>query len=288
MVRSMTAFASQYGQGEWGRAVWEIRSVNHRYMDVTARLPEDLKGMEGTIRDRVGKRVKRGKIECLLRYEGTANLSKGLAINIDFAKQLAAACRQIDQLLEKPAPISSLELLRWPGLLEAEPPDIDVISGPLLELLDSALDVLLENRQREGRKLDAIIRERCTATQEQIARLRARVPEIIHGLKLRLLHNVKEISNGLSEGRLEQEATLLAQKLDVAEEIDRLEAHVHEVIRVLGSSEPIGRRLDFLMQEMNREANTLASKSAHIDTTGASVEIRVLIEQMREQIQNIE
>lgn len=288
MVCSMTAFARHVGEAEWSHAVWEIRSCNHRYLEISLRLPEPLRGLEAAVREQIGRYLQRGKVECSLRYEATSTAGLTLCINRELVRELAKACRDIDTLLPNPAAISAIDLLGWPGVIEIEAPDMDRIGGPLLGLLKSALMDLIEARRREGEKLRALIDGRCVNASVHVARLRERLPEILTGIKERLLSRCAELSAGVDPGRIEQEMLLLAQKLDVAEELDRLETHLGEVKRLLQEDGPVGRRLDFLMQEMNREANTMASKSVHVDTTGASVDLKVLIEQMREQIQNIE
>jgi len=288
MVSSMTAFARCTGQGEYSHTVWEMRSVNHRYLEISVRLPEELRGLESAVRERISGLLQRGKVECLLRHNlMTADVS-GPAINMSLVRRLAKACRDIDAEVHAPSSLSAIDLLRWPGVVEGETPDMETMSGPLLQLLDSTLVTLVEVRRREGAKLKALIEERCALAAGQIATLRDRLPEIMEGLKERLRTRALELASGLDPGRFEQEMLLLALKLDVAEELDRLETHLGEVSRILRDGGAIGRRLDFLMQEMNREANTIASKSAHVETTGASVELKVLIEQMREQVQNIE
>ena len=288
MVASMTAYARQTGQGEWGRATWEIRSVNHRYLDLSLRLPEELRVLESSVRERIDAHVKRGKLDCTLRMEGGQRAGAPISINEDLLRQLLDACAQINQRIEQPAPVSATELLRWPGVIAGDIPDMETLGRELLALLDVALHSLVEARQREGDKLKALIAQRCSEATNRVAGLRAQLPMIMEGLKTRMFTRISELATGVDPTRLEQETALLLQKLDVAEELDRLDAHLTEVRRVLEEDKVAGRRLDFLMQELNREANTLGSKSAHLDTTGASVELKLLIEQMREQVQNIE
>lgn len=287
MVCSMTAFACQAGSGEWNHTSWEIRSVNHRYLEIAMRLPEELRGVEAEFRERVSRFIQRGKIDCVLHYAAPVPV-EGLSVNRALIGEITRICEEINLLLPNPAPLSSLELLRWPGVIQIEPLDVERVRAPLLAILEAALLALIETRQREGATLKALIEERCEQASRQIAKLREKLPEILASLKERLLSRALELTASLDQSRLEQEMLLLAQKLDVAEELDRLETHIMEVKRVLSHAGPMGRRLDFLMQEMNREVNTVASKSVHIETTGASVELKVLIEQMREQVQNIE
>lgn len=288
MVSSMTAYARHASQQAWGRAVWEIRSVNHRFLEISLRLPEEFRGLENAIREQIGTRVKRGKVDCTLRHEGAAAETVDLAINTALVQGLAKAHDEVAHLVGHGGPVSAFDFLRWPGVLASSVLDLDAVREPLLADLDTALAELCDTRRREGAKLKALIEARLEEARGHVARLRVQLPAILQGLKERLLARVADLGATLDPGRLEQEMVLLAQKLDVAEELDRLEAHVDEVTRVLAQKEPVGRRLDFLMQELNREANTLGSKSQHLDTTGASVDLKVLIEQMREQIQNIE
>ena len=284
MISSMTAFARLEEAGEWGHAVWEIRTVNHRYLDISIRLPEELRSLEGGVRERIASRLKRGKVECSLRYDAEAALGD-LAVNTRLAEKIIQAAGNLP--IADPAPVNPADVLRWPGVIEKNTPDIEQTGACLLKLLDRALGELVENRRREGGKTGGMIEERCELALQQVEQLRTKVPAIIAALGERYLARVKELNLELDSGRLEQEIALLSQKLDVDEELDRLETHILEVRRVLTDTNPIGRRLDFLMQEMNREANTLGSKSAHIDTSNASIELKVLIEQMREQVQNI-
>lgn len=286
MVCSMTAFARQTGKGDWGEAVWELRSVNHRYLDISMRLPEELKGMEPDVRERIGRSISRGKVDCQLHYEYFGDPSSGLDVDEVLVRQLAKTMTELNRLFPEVAPANAIDLLRWPGVIK--PPGLDTVAEPLLELLDTAMTAFIVDRRREGDELAGGIEERCLRVQKQIVWLQGRIPQIVDAVKAKLLGRLGELDCQLEPGRLEQEAALLAQKLDVAEEIERLQAHVEEAVRTLEKQEPIGRRLDFLLQEMNREANTIASKSAHIDSTGVSIELKVLIEQMREQVQNLE
>ena len=285
MVASMTAFARLEESGEWGHAAWEIRTVNHRYLDISIRLPEELRALETSVRERVSGKLNRGKVECNLRYDADSTLDN-IAVNARLSEKIIQASRSLP--VDNPAPLNPVDILRWPGVIEKNTPDLEQTGAGLLILLDKALQDIVENRRREGQKTGRMIEDRCDLALQQVLQMRAKVPEIIAALSERHLERIRELDIEPDNGRLEQEIALLSQKLDVDEELDRLETHIHEVRRVLTESEPVGRRLDFLMQEMNREANTLGSKSAHIDTSNASIELKVLIEQMREQVQNIE
>lgn len=289
MARSMTAFARLETTGTWGRAMWELRSVNHRYLEVGLRLPEEFRVLEGEVRARIGKRCNRGKVDAVLRLEAAGGEAGQLRVNTDLARQVVAAAQGIGRLMDQQgAPLNPLDVLRWPRVLETPEVDFDELSQALLGQLEQALDQLVDTREREGRALKDLVLGRCAVMSELAAGLRIRVPEIIQSIRSRHAARIEELAGTLDPVRIEQECALLIQRLDVAEELDRLEAHLGEVTRVMQQTQPIGRRLDFLMQELNREANTLGSKSAHIDTSGASVELKVLIEQIREQIQNIE
>ncbi len=288
MIRSMTAFARKENQGEWGALQLELRSVNHRYLEVNPRLPEELRVLEPKLRERIAKRLGRGKVDCNVRYQPPQSGADGLNLNLELVKQLAHATREVDNILYNAAPVSALEIMRWPGVLENAGIDETALQTALLDLLDQALEEMNENREREGEKLKEIILQRCDAIETVVGQVRKRLPEILSALRKRLEERLAELKQELDPARLEQEMVLLTQKLDVDEEMDRLATHITEVRHVLKAKEPVGRRLDFLMQELNREANTLGSKSADSETTKASVELKVLIEQMREQIQNIE
>lgn len=286
MIASMTAFARLEEQEIWGRAVWEIKTVNHRYLEIGLRLPEDLRILENKVRKRISAKLKRGKVDCTLRYEPDESTLGNIAINSALAAKLIAAAESLP--INGPSSINPLDILRWPGIIDKETLDPDIIGKPILGLLDKTLDSIVETRHREGEKLYGMVQERCKSATDHVIQIRSKLPEIMATIRERILRRAEELSSNLDNERLEQEMVILAQKMDVAEELDRLEAHITEVNRVLDTNMAIGRRLDFLMQEMNREANTLGSKAASIDIGNASVELKVLIEQMREQIQNIE
>ncbi len=288
MTRSMTAFARREAHADWGSATWELRSVNHRYLEVYTRLPEELRLLEPQVRELVGQRVKRGKVECNLRFQSAFGEAAAFSVNTELARELAKASREIDQFLYNPAPVHSMDVLRWPGVLIPSPLDTDTVGRGIMELLRQSLDSLVETRNREGEKIDALLRSRLDEMTPLVASVRGRMPQVIDGTRERIRAKLGELRAELDEQRVEQEIVIFAQKVDAAEELDRLDAHVTEVQRVLSGNKPIGRRLDFLMQELNREANTLASKSADAETTRAAVDLKVLIEQMREQVQNVE
>jgi uncharacterized protein (TIGR00255 family) len=284
----MTAFARQQGHGDWGELTWEVRSVNHRYLEATVRLPEDLRGIEPSVRERVNARLGRGKIECNLRYRAAAGATGELQVNEKLVDQILCAAEKMAHRLHSSHHPSIMDILRWPGVMETGEQDLSPVQEAALSLLEEAFDQLVAAREREGARLAELIGQRLDAMREQVALARERMPLVLEGVRQRLLNRLSEVMESPDPDRLEQEMALLAQRLDVDEEMDRLVAHLDEVERVLGHGDPVGRRLDFLMQELNREANTLGSKSADSETTGISVEMKVLIEQMREQVQNIE
>jgi len=288
MALSMTAFARQEQAKDWGTLTLELRSVNHRYLDITLRLPEDFRNLEPKIREKVSAKLARGKVEVGLRFSRTETSSGELILDKERVQQVVNASREIDHILYNPNAVSSMDILRWPGVINTPELDSSELSTALFELLDATLNDLIDGRAREGEKLAALIQQRCQSISEVIVAVKKRLPEIMQIWREKLITRIKEASVEVDDNRLEQELVILAQKTDVDEELDRLVTHIAEVERVLKDETPIGRRLDFLMQELNREANTLGSKSIDTETTKASVDLKVFIEQMREQIQNIE
>ncbi|MFA5632056.1 MAG: YicC/YloC family endoribonuclease [Porticoccaceae bacterium] len=287
MARSMTAFARASRQEEWGTLTWEIRSVNHRYLEPGFRMPDTLRDLEMALRETLRTKLNRGKVDCYLQLNLKRELD-GLGVNTTAARQYIDAARTIAALMENPASLSPLEILERPGVLEEREVDSDALKQATLSLFATAVDQLLEGRAVEGAKLADFLRQRIAGIRTQTAKVRGLLPQILAAQKQRLRDKTQDLQLELDPERLEQEIVILAQKADVDEELDRLDAHLKEIEQVLKRKEPIGRRLDFLMQELNREANTLSSKSIALDTTQSAVELKVLIEQMREQIQNIE
>ncbi len=288
MIRSMTAYARCDAKADTGVLTWEVRSVNHRYMEPIFRLPENFREIEPALRELLRKYVQRGKLECQLKFQAAADTGGKLQINTAMASDLNAAVHQINRLLDNPAHISAFEFLNWPGVLAVEEADIEPIKKQAIDLFESSLQELRRTREREGERIRPMISERLDKIANIVGEVRAQVPGIITRQNEALRARFDELKIEVDAQRLEQEMVILAQKADVAEELDRLDAHVHEVGNVLNKKESIGRRLDFLMQELNREANTLSSKSLVTETTQYAVELKVLIEQMREQVQNIE
>ncbi|TNE76935.1 MAG: YicC family protein [Gammaproteobacteria bacterium] len=287
MPSSMTAFARQTLECPWGTAAWEIRSVNHRYLETGFRMPETVRDLEMALREMARKHLQRGKVDCSLQLNITRE-SSDVAVNEALARQYIAASQQLAAHMDNPAPVSPLDILRWPGVLKEPEIDRDELNKNLLDLFEQALRQLTEGRRREGEKLSQLIEQRLDAIAVEVANVRTQLPALLKAQRQKILDRLEEVCATLDHDRLEQELVLLAQKADVDEELDRLDTHLAEIRQVLKRREPIGRRLDFLMQELNREANTLSSKSIASEITGSAVELKVLIEQMREQIQNIE
>ena len=287
MPRSMTAFARKTITFDWGSMTCELRSVNHRFLETGFRLPETLRDVEMKLRDIARKRLARGKIDCVLQF----NLSSAdTEVNADLqlAEHYIQIAERIAEQIKQPAAISALDIMRWPGVLKEQ----DIASAQLhaaaIETFNAAVDDLLQGRQREGEKLAEMINQRLDGIDQQTEIVRRHLPEILAHQRTRLIEKVASMEVQLDQERLEQEMVIIANRADVDEELDRLDAHISEIRQILKSQDSIGRRLDFLMQELNREANTLGSKSIAGVTTQVSVELKVLIEQMREQIQNIE
>jgi uncharacterized protein (TIGR00255 family) len=287
MIYSMTAFAREAWRGPEGELVWELRSVNHRFLEVYVRLPEELRGLEPAVRDRLGQRLGRGKLDCALRYRAGSG-SALLTVNQPLVRSLRTAAQEVAELLGQEQLPGVGELLRWPGVLQEEPADLSPVQAQALALLDRTLDGLIETRQREGERLAAVILQRCEALRTETLAVRERMPEVMQELRARVTARLEEVLGQLDANRLEQEMVLLAQRQDVDEEMDRLLTHLDEVARVVQTGGAIGRRLDFLLQELNRETNTLTSKTSDVTVTRRAVDMKVLIEQIREQVQNVE
>jgi len=289
MTRSMTAYAARAIDTPRGTLSWELRSVNHRYLDVSLRLPEDFRQLEPDVRQKFKAALNRGKVEASLRFQADPSLaSSEVKLNHELARALVNARQELAELSDSDAPPDLVGLMNWPGLVVAGRPDMEEERGQALVLLDSAIEEFVAARSQEGQALQAMIETRLAGIEAQVAEVRQHLPEIREGLDRRFRERLEGLSQPVEPGRIEQEVVLQLQKLDVDEELDRLDTHVAEIRRVLRLDEPVGRRLDFLMQELNREANTLGSKAALADTGQAAVELKVLIEQMREQIQNVE
>lgn len=287
MIHSMTAFARAEQASANGTLSWELRSVNHRYLEPHLRLPESFRDLEGAVREALRNGLSRGKVECTLRFSDD-NAGKALQVDLERAAQLVAAAESVAGLIKQPAALNPLEVLGWPGVLVANAADPQALNQSALSLFTEALNELKKGREREGSELAKLLNERLDSILEQVVALRELVPQMLAGQRQKILDRCAEMQAELDPQRLEQELVILAQKSDVAEELDRLSTHVSEVRRVLKTGGQAGRRLDFLMQELNREANTLGSKAFDTRSTQAAVNLKVLIEQMREQVQNIE
>jgi uncharacterized protein (TIGR00255 family) len=289
MIRSMTAYATRSIQTDRGTLSWELRSVNQRFLDLSLRLPEDFRALEPDIRQCFKDALNRGKIEANLRFQAdAAAASADLRLNAELARALVRCHDELAGLSGGAADPDLVHLLNWPGLIVQERPDFEAEREAALTLLDDAIVALIEAREQEGSAIAEMIESRLAGIETQVEAVAAHLPEIRQALDQRFRERLANLSQPVEPGRIEQEVVLQLQKLDVDEELDRLKAHVAEIRRVLGLEEPVGRRLDFLMQELNREANTLGSKAAVVETGQAAVELKVLIEQMREQIQNVE
>ncbi|AXF78160.1 YicC family protein [Erwinia tracheiphila] len=287
MIRSMTAYARHEVKDEWGCAAWELRSVNQRYLESYIRLPEQFRGLEPVIRERIRNRLTRGKIECNLRFDCSPHAQSKLVLNEKLAIQLVQAANWLKMQSDE-GEINPVDILRWPGVMSAEEHNLDLISSELLKALDVALDNFIASRETEGLALKTLIEQRLKGVSTEVEKVRSHMPDVLKWQRERLISKFEEVQVQLDSNRVEQELIMLAQRVDVAEELDRLTAHVKETYNILNKNEAVGRRLDFMMQEFNRESNTLASKSINADITASAIELKVLIEQMREQIQNIE
>ncbi|MCG6200041.1 YicC/YloC family endoribonuclease [Psychromonas antarctica] len=287
MIYSMTAFARKQFKGDWGIAVWEIRSVNQRYLETYFRLPEQFRGLEIKLKDIFRKRLQRGKIECNLRFEASSGNENALSMNCELAAQLIQNAQWVLDTAGS-GTLNPIDILKWPGVMQAPEQDLDLISIELMAGFEETLEEFIDARIDEGSNLSVFIEQRLAAISVQASKVRASMPEVQAWQKARILKKFEDASVDLDSTRVEQELVLLAQKSDVAEELDRLDSHISEARNVLKKGGPVGRRLDFMMQEFNREANTLGSKVINSEITAVAVECKVLIEQMREQVQNIE
>ncbi|MFT6463904.1 MAG: hypothetical protein ACJARL_000691 [Halopseudomonas sp.] len=284
----MTAFSRCELSTDQGNLAWEIRSVNHRYLEPSLRMPEAFRELEGPLRERLRKEFARGKLECTLRFNPADQNVDSLQLNQPLVTQLLAAARQVSQQLDNPAPINPLEVLAWPGVLGGAQDHQAEMTVQAHKLFEQAVAELKTQRAREGAELKKLLEERLEAISERVETLREMMPSLLAAHRQKLIDRFNEARLELDGTRVEQELVLLAQKIDVAEELDRLDTHVTETRHVLGGKAAMGRRLDFLMQEFNREANTLGSKAIDSRSTQAAVDLKVYIEQMREQVQNIE
>jgi uncharacterized protein (TIGR00255 family) len=289
MIASMTGFARRETAGEWGTLVCELRSVNHRFLEAGFRLPEELRAAEGELRARLTRQLRRGKVDCTLTYRRPQDAGSALEVDPVALERVLAAVRVVAHSLREPAAaVNAVDVLRWPGVLREDGGSSEQLLAAAYAVFGATLEELVAARAREGARLRELLEQRCTGVEALVAGVRARLPEVQARMRTRLKERLAELTASVDSERLEQELALLLQRLDVDEELERLAGHISEVRRVIGASEPAGRRLDFLMQELNREANTLSSKSQDLETTRSAVDMKVLIEQMREQVQNAE
>lgn len=287
MIYSMTAFSRVEVKGDWGNAIWEIRSVNQRFLETYFRLPEQFRGVEPVLRERFRKQLNRGKVECNLRFNANPAAKSKITLNQELAKDLVSHANNIAAMSDG-GTFNPVDIMRWPGVMEAEETDMNLIQAEILAGFDQALKDFISARASEGSNLKALIEQRLDGIVAEADKVKAHMPEVIEWQRKRITDKFTDANIELDSTRVEQELVLLAQKMDVDEEIDRLFSHVKETQNILKKGGAQGRRLDFMMQEFNREANTLGSKSINAEITNSAVELKVLIEQMREQIQNIE
>ena len=289
MIRSMTAFARKDTRGDWGTLTCEIRTVNHRYLEPSFRLPEAFRELENRFREELRKQgLKRGKVDISMRLQSVESEVQSFEISDEMAQAVNEAANHINRMLDNPAHINALDILRWPGVMSLPEKDYSAAKEAAAGLFAETVKELMTVREREGERLRPLFEDRLTTMGKLVAEVREKMPQLLAAQEQNLRDRFEKAKVELDPERVAQEMVMLAQKSDVAEELDRLDAHISEVTDTLQNDDAIGRRLDFLMQELNREANTLASKSVDAETTAAAVELKVLIEQMREQIQNIE
>ncbi len=288
MLHSMTGFARQSVESPVGTLTWELRAVNHRYLDVQLRLPEELRPQETAFRQQISARLKRGKVECSLSFRRSTSQAQEMQLDTELLKLIGQRVDDLKVKLNDIGHVDPIDLLRWPGLVKQAEIDAEPLFAEAGELLDATLDAMTEMRASEGARIAEMLESRCADIAAIADTVRARMPEVLESARQKQRDRIEKLDIEADPARLEVELALIAQKLDVDEEVDRLGSHVTEIRSILGNDEPVGRRLDFMMQELNREANTLGSKSGDTETTRAAVELKVLIEQMREQIQNIE
>jgi uncharacterized protein (TIGR00255 family) len=289
MIRSMTGFARCERQGPWGTLSCELRAVNHRYLELSLRVPDELRTLENDIRQQLGASLRRGKVDAGLYLRSSHALPAAIEVNRALVEQLTRSAAEVASIAGgSMASLSPLELLRWPGVVREAERDLAPVLAQALDLVRETASELCAARAREGARIHEMLRSRCESLQQGVALMRARLPELSARIRARVSERVAQLGAQVDPERLEQELVLLAYKMDFEEELDRLGSHVAETLQILETNEPAGRRLDFLMQELNREANTLSSKSQDADTSRTAVDIKVLIEQMREQVQNVE
>jgi len=288
VIRSMTGFARSETATAQGQLLWEVRSINNRYLEVQLKLPDFCRGLEAELRQVAGKQLGRGRVEASLSLRAADNRAPAQRLNIGLVRQLVGHFATVANELRNSAPISPLDLLRWPGVLEQDEQDPTALFPVVLQTFEAVITDLNDARGREGARIHEMLERRLAEIETHVAGVVGRLPTVLDRIRERLAERIASLAVPADPDRLEQEIVLIAQKLDVSEELDRLTAHLAEFRGNLQAEAPVGRRLDFLVQELNREANTLASKSADAETTRHAVDIKVLIEQAREQVQNVE
>jgi uncharacterized protein (TIGR00255 family) len=288
MIASMTGFARREISGSWGALVCELRSVNHRFLESGFRLPDELRAAEGELRQRLARDIKRGKVDCSISHRRVQGAESALEVDSAALERLLATVHGISRTLPGNHTVNVLDVLRWPGVIRDESDDGEELLKVTHALFGTTLEELVAARAREGQRLRELLEQRCNGLEALVAHVRTRLPEVHTRVRARLDERLAELKANIDQERLEQELAILLQRLDIDEELDRLSGHIVEIRRVIDGSEPAGRRLDFLMQELNREANTLSSKSQDLETTRSAVDMKVIIEQMREQVQNVE
>jgi uncharacterized protein (TIGR00255 family) len=289
MIASMTGFARRETTGAWGTLVCELRSVNHRFLEAGFRLPDELRAAEGELRARLAKQLRRGKVDCTVSFRRAQGASNTLEVDPVALERVLAAVQEVERSRLASGAVNALDVLRWPGVLREDGNSGgEELQAAAYAVFGATLDELIAARAREGARLRELLEQRCEGLEALVTAVRARLPEVQARVRARLTERVAELAASVDPERMEQELAIILQRLDVDEELERLTGHIAEVRRVIDGSEPAGRRLDFLMQELNREANTLSSKSQDLETTRAAVDMKVIIEQMREQVQNAE
>jgi uncharacterized protein (TIGR00255 family) len=288
MIASMTGFARHEAAGPWGTLVCELRSVNHRFLESGFRLPDELRAAEPELRQCLMRELKRGKVDCTISLRGAQGAQSALEVNAEALERLLTRVRELALTFPAAHTVNLLDVLRWPGVVRDSSVAGEELQAAAKALVAQTLADLVATRSREGERLRELIEQRCSALAALVTQVRARLPEVQQRVRERLNERLAELKAQIDQERLEQELAILVQRLDVDEELDRLCGHIDEIRRATGGTDPAGRRLDFLMQELNREANTLSSKSQDLETTRAAVEMKVIIEQMREQVQNVE
>jgi uncharacterized protein (TIGR00255 family) len=288
MIFSMTGYAATAREFAWGILNIELRSVNHRYLDVQFRLPDELRSMEPQLREMLSARTTRGKVDCRVALTVAAGARRLPELNAELLRQLVALDALVRKTLPGAASLGASDILRWPGMLGTEELPLEEVQSACRELVQSALEAFVSARAREGEKLRLLLLERTASIEERLAGVAPRMPEVLAAFREKLATRLKEAMVNGEDERIRQEITLFANRIDVDEELSRLKAHVAELRSILDKGGAVGKRLDFLMQELNREANTLGSKSVDLAVTQAAMDLKLLIEQMREQVQNIE